>query len=93
MGKVKLRKDFQQARWNEPIIYEMSTPGVRGILIPEAEEEIKSQAGGRLETTTGQYAQEIPPGQPAGIIPETCTNALPAPGSGNHGSKSRQRSQ
>jgi len=54
MGKVKIRQDFQQARWNEPIIYEMSTPGVRGILIPAAEEEIKSKAG-----TSGNYYRLI----------------------------------
>jgi glycine dehydrogenase subunit 2 len=45
MGKVRIRKDFQQARWNEPIIYEMSTPGVRGILMPAVEEEIKARVG------------------------------------------------
>ena len=31
MAKVKVRKNFQQARWNEPMIYELSTPGLRGI--------------------------------------------------------------
>ena len=32
MAKVNVRKDFHQARWNEPIIYELSTPGLRGII-------------------------------------------------------------
>ncbi|MGI6331850.1 MAG: aminomethyl-transferring glycine dehydrogenase subunit GcvPB [Zhaonellaceae bacterium] len=45
MGIVKIRSDFQQARWNEPIIYEMSTPGVRGIIPPEPETAIKAIAG------------------------------------------------
>ena len=30
MTKGRLNKNFQQARWNEPIIYEMSTPGSAG---------------------------------------------------------------
>ena len=40
MAIVKVRKNFHQARWDEPIIYEMSTHGVRGILPPEVEDEI-----------------------------------------------------
>jgi len=49
MGIVKLKKDFQEARWCEPIIYEMSTPGQRGILVPEPDSEIKESAGDVLE--------------------------------------------
>ncbi|GAB6173498.1 aminomethyl-transferring glycine dehydrogenase subunit GcvPB [Paradesulfitobacterium aromaticivorans] len=45
MGNVKARKNFQQARWNEPIIYELSNPGVRGIHVPEPEQEIKDKVG------------------------------------------------
>ncbi|OWZ82729.1 aminomethyl-transferring glycine dehydrogenase subunit GcvPB [Natranaerobius trueperi] len=41
----KLRRNFHQACWDEPMIYEMSSPGVRGILVPEAEQEIKDKAG------------------------------------------------
>ena len=45
MGNVKVKKGFQQARWNEPIIYEMSTAGQRGILVPQPAQEIKAMAG------------------------------------------------
>ncbi len=38
--RTKLR-DFHQARWDEPIIYELTTPGERGILVPDTEEEVK----------------------------------------------------
>lgn len=41
---VKVR-DFHQAKWDEPIIFELSTPGQRGILLPEADNEIKNKAG------------------------------------------------
>lgn len=43
MGK-KLR-NFHQARWDEPVIFELTSPGERGILIPEAEKEIQKSAG------------------------------------------------
>lgn len=45
MAKVKVRKNFHQAAWDEPIIYEMSTPGLRGIIPPEVEDEIANFTG------------------------------------------------
>lgn len=38
-------RDFHQARWNEPIIFELSKEGERGVLVPKAEEEIINQVG------------------------------------------------
>lgn len=43
MASVKLRKHFHQASWDEPIIYEMSTAGVRGIVPPEIEADLASE--------------------------------------------------
>ena len=43
MKKVEI-KEFHQARWNEPIVMELSVEGERGVLIPETEDEIKEQA-------------------------------------------------
>lgn len=45
MAKMKMRMDFQQARWNEPIIYELSTPGLRGIIPPLVEDDIENAVG------------------------------------------------
>lgn len=39
-AKTKLR-NFHQARWDEPIIFELSTPGQRGILLPKVEADIE----------------------------------------------------
>ena len=39
-GKLNLRR-FHQARWDEPIIFELSQPGQRGILVQDVEEEIR----------------------------------------------------
>ncbi len=40
-----LLRNFHEARWDEPIIYEMSTEGERGVLVPLASEEIKKAVG------------------------------------------------
>ena len=40
---MKQRK-FHEARWQEPIIMEMGSPGERGILLPEMDEEIVEQS-------------------------------------------------
>ena len=45
MSSVKIRENFQQARWNEPIIYELSRPYVRGIIPPKADKEIIESVG------------------------------------------------
>ncbi len=37
--KPKLRR-FHQARWDEPIIFELSIPGERGVLVPEVEDNL-----------------------------------------------------
>lgn len=42
--KTKLR-NFHQAKWDEPIIFELSRKGERGILVPEVEKEIKDHIG------------------------------------------------
>ena len=47
-GKPNLRR-FHQARWDEPVIFELGQPGQRGILIPEVDAEIKTQVGDPLE--------------------------------------------
>ncbi|MFQ5823997.1 MAG: aminomethyl-transferring glycine dehydrogenase subunit GcvPB [bacterium] len=43
-NKSKLR-NFHQAKWDEQIIFELSTLGERGILVPEVEEEIAEAVG------------------------------------------------
>lgn len=40
-----LPRNFHQARWDEPIIFDLSQPGARGILPPMPEDEIIEKAG------------------------------------------------
>lgn len=35
-------KEFQPAKWNEPILMTMTSPGERGIIVPRADEEIEA---------------------------------------------------
>ena len=46
-GKLNLRR-FHQARWDEPVIFELSVPGQRGILVPKVEEGITEAVGDPL---------------------------------------------
>ena len=45
MKEVKLKK-YRAPIWSEPIIMEMGHRGERGILVPEAGEEIRAVVGG-----------------------------------------------
>ena len=50
MGKDQPRvlKDFHMARWNEDLIFEMSVPGERGVLVPKAPAKIFDAVGDGL---------------------------------------------
>ena len=45
MKRDDLLRNFHQAKWDEPCIYELGTPGERGQILPEIEEEIEAVAG------------------------------------------------
>jgi glycine dehydrogenase subunit 2 len=62
-GKPRLRR-FHQARWDEPIVFELSREGQRGILVPEVEEEIRDQVGDVLSTLPEFMRRKQPPKLP-----------------------------
>jgi glycine dehydrogenase subunit 2 len=62
-GRPRLRR-FHQARWDEPIIFELGREGQRGILVPEVEEEIKEQVGDGLEGLPEFMRRKQPPALP-----------------------------
>jgi len=62
-GKPKLRR-FHQARWDEPIIFELSREGQRGILVPKVEDEIRSEVGDVLATLPENMRRKHPPKLP-----------------------------
>jgi glycine dehydrogenase subunit 2 len=62
-GKPNLRR-FHQAKWDEPIIFELSCEGQRGILVPELEGETKAMIGDVLATLPDKMRRKQPPRLP-----------------------------
>ncbi|MFC2015900.1 aminomethyl-transferring glycine dehydrogenase subunit GcvPB [Chloroflexota bacterium] len=62
-GVPNLRR-FHQARWDEPIIFELGQPGQRGILVPEVEAEIQERVGDVLATLPPTMRRKQPPRLP-----------------------------
>ena len=49
-------RPFHQASWNEPILLELSSPGERGLIVPEVEDELRAR---------GRRPARRPPGRAA----------------------------
>jgi len=62
-GKPNLRR-FHQARWDEPIIFELNQPGQRGVLLPLSETEIKEEVGDVLGTIPETLRRKQSPALP-----------------------------
>ena len=62
-GRPRLRR-FHQAKWDEPIIFELSEEGERGVLVPEPEDELKNEVGDVLSTIPEGMRREEPPKLP-----------------------------
>jgi len=62
-GQPNLRR-FHQAKWDEPIIFELSQQGQRGILVPEVEEGIRAQVKDALATLPEKMRRKQPPRLP-----------------------------
>jgi glycine dehydrogenase subunit 2 len=62
-GKPNLRR-FHQARWDEPILFELSRKGQRGLLLPVLEEQIRAQVGDVLQSLPQGLRRSEPPRLP-----------------------------
>ncbi|MDR3166051.1 MAG: aminomethyl-transferring glycine dehydrogenase subunit GcvPB [Synergistaceae bacterium] len=63
MGRKDFKKkyrEYHQARWDEPIIFELSQKGERGVILPEAEPEVAAVPLPEL----GTMARKTPPRLP-----------------------------
>ena len=74
-GKPNLRR-FHQARWDEPIIFELSRQGRRGILVPPVEDEITEKVGDALATLPGNMRRNQPPRLPELSQPQVLRHYL-----------------
>ncbi|MCK4645869.1 MAG: aminomethyl-transferring glycine dehydrogenase subunit GcvPB [Candidatus Aminicenantes bacterium] len=63
INKSKLR-NFHQAKWDEPIIFELSTEGERGLLISEVEKEIEESVGDGISKLPENMIRKKPPALP-----------------------------
>ncbi len=59
----RLRR-FHQARWDEPIILELSQEGQRGLLVPEVEPGIRQEVGDVLASLPPALRRREPPALP-----------------------------
>jgi len=64
LDKKKKVRNFHQAKWDEPIIFELSTEGERGIAIPEVEREIEETVGDGISKLPENMARKKAPALP-----------------------------
>jgi glycine dehydrogenase subunit 2 len=60
-------RNFHQAKWDEQIIFELSNKGERGIIAPEAEEEIQKVVGDGVSVLPEKMRRKTLP-----ALPEIC---------------------
>ena len=61
--KIKVR-NFHQAKWDEPVIFELSVEGERGIRIPEVEKDTEDLIGDGLSVLPENMKREKAPALP-----------------------------
>jgi glycine dehydrogenase subunit 2 len=57
-------RNFHQAKWDEEVIFELHTPGARGIHFPEVENEIAASVGDGLSAIPASMRRTAPPALP-----------------------------
>ncbi len=72
----KWPRRFHQARWDEPIIFELSNEGQRGILLPATDEGITEEVGNPLETLPESLRRHEPPRLPELSQPQVLRHYL-----------------
>ncbi len=55
---------YHQASWDEPVIFELSQPGQRGVLLPPVETGIEQEVGTPAQMLPDQLRRTVPPALP-----------------------------
>jgi glycine dehydrogenase subunit 2 len=55
---------FHQAKWDEEVVFELSTPGERGLLVPPAEQAVVEAVGDGLSAIPEALRRKAPPALP-----------------------------
>ncbi len=74
-AQPRLRR-FHQARWDEPVIFELSREGQRGILVPEVEPGIRAVVGDVLAGLPAGMRRQAPPALPEIAQPQVLRHYL-----------------
>jgi glycine dehydrogenase subunit 2 len=69
-------RPFHQASWNEPILLEVSSPGERGLLVPEVEEGIRAATGDVFAGIPDSLCRSKPPALPELSQPQVVRHYL-----------------
>jgi len=64
IGPKPMPRRFHQASWDEPIIFELSAPGTRGVLLPEVEPGIRERVGDPVAALPVGVRRRTPPALP-----------------------------
>lgn len=62
-GQANLRR-YHQARWDEPVIFELSQPGERALLVPEAEPAVQAAGNEAIRQLPTGMRRAAPPALP-----------------------------
>ena len=57
-------RNFHQAKWDEPVLFELSAPGERGVLVPEVDPAIRRAIGDPLRALPRSVRRRTPPALP-----------------------------
>jgi len=57
-------RNFHQAKWDEEVIFQLHTPGERGIIVPEAEKEIRMEVGDGISSLPAHLVRKESPALP-----------------------------
>jgi len=75
-GSELVRDGYHAARWLEPLVMEMGTPGERGVLPPVVEREISEHVGDVLDSIPGGLRRAQPPALPELSQPQVLRHYL-----------------
>ena len=64
IAKKPAIKRFHQAQWDEPVIFELSQPGQRGVLLPAVEPGILDEVGDVVAPLPDPLRRKTPPALP-----------------------------
>ena len=57
-------RNFHQAKWDEEVIFQLHTPGERGIIVPVADKDVQDEVGDGVSSIPSKMLRKNPPALP-----------------------------